>query len=360
MGTVRLTELEIFRCHVPYIPSIQKYRPEGMYPTLVRLHTDEGITGLGGGGHEHKLVPRQVLEKKFAELRGKSLSELNPRNISYPFDVALYDIHGKALNVPVSWLLGGRVRNKIPVAYWVVESATPEDTAAEAAVAVRMGCKTIKFHTNPAEETTVERVKAIHEVVGNRMAIRIDHGFPWDLPMAVKTGKQITDYKIECLEDPLGKTWYNPWDVERHLILKSKIDIPLAWHTEDPKAFLIAVRSGAIDYFNAGGMGSMEESGYGGRAVSRCLRAASIAEEAGMSGWVNPLGVSSGVQHVFGLHLASVIRNATMPADTFYMLEDDLIEGSFCTIHDGYTDVPKGPGLGIQLDEKAVSKYAVE
>ncbi|MEM2927208.1 MAG: enolase C-terminal domain-like protein [Candidatus Bathyarchaeia archaeon] len=357
---MKITELEIFPCHVPYIPAIQKYRPEGMYPTLIRVHTDEGITGLGGGGHEHKLVPRRILEERFAKLKGKELHELNPRDVAYPFDVALYDILGKALGVPVSWLLGGRVREKIPIAYWVVESATPEDTAEEALKAVKLGCRTIKFHTNPMEETTVARVKAIHEAVGDKIAIRIDRGYPWDLPMAVRIARQLKGYNIECFEDPLGKSWNNPWDVERHLLLKRKIDIPLAWHTEDPKAFLIAVKSGAIDYFNAGGLGSLEEPGYTEKAVSRCLRSAAIAEEAGMQGWVDPLGVSSGVQHVFGLHLASVIRNATMPADTFYMLEDDLIKGSFCEIHDGYTEVPNRPGLGIELDEAALEKYLVD
>ena len=241
-----------------------------------------------------------------------------------------------------------------------METATPEDTAAEAEAAVGLGCKTIKFHTNPREDNTVERVKAIHEAVGDKIAIRIDRGFPWDLPMAVKIAREIADYNVECLEDPLGKTWGTPWDVERYLTLKRKIDIPIAWHTEDPKAFLIAVKSGAIDYFNAGGLGSLEEPGYSERVVSRCLRSAAIAEEAGIVGWVNPLGVSSGVQHVFGLHLASVIRNATMLADTFYMLEDDLIKGNFCEIRNGYTEVPKGPGLGIELDEDAIEKYRID
>ncbi|MEM3019628.1 MAG: enolase C-terminal domain-like protein, partial [Candidatus Bathyarchaeia archaeon] len=193
---MKITELEIFPCHVPYIPAIQKYRPEGMYPTLIRVHTDEGITGLGGGGHEHKLVPRRILEERFAKLKGKELHELNPRDVAYPFDVALYDILGKALGVPVSWLLGGRVREKIPIAYWVVESATPEDTAEEALKAVKLGCRTIKFHTNPMEETTVERVKAIHEAVGDRIAIRIDRGYPWDLPMAVRIARQLKGYNI--------------------------------------------------------------------------------------------------------------------------------------------------------------------
>jgi len=356
---MRITDLEIFPLHVPYVPAVQEYRPEGMWPTIVRVHTDEGITGLGGGAHEHRLAPRKVLEEKFSKLKGRSLGELNPREVTYPFDVALYDILGKALNVPVSWLLGGQVRDKVPVAHWVVESATPEDTAAEAVVAVKLGCKTIKFHTNPTRETTVERVKAIHEAVGDRIAIRIDRGYPWDLTMAVRIARQIADYSIECLEDPLGKTWNNPWDVERHLVLKNKTDIPLAWHTEEPRAFLIAAKTGAVDRFNAGGLGALEEPGYTEGAVARCLRATAVAEEAGMTGWVDPLGVASGVQHVFGLHLASVVRNATMPADTFYMLEDDLIREPFCEIHDGYTEVPKGPGLGIELDEKAVSEYLV-
>ena len=61
-----ITDFEIFPCRVPYISPIRKYRPEGMYPTIVRVHTDEGITGLGGGGHEHKLVSRKILEEKFS------------------------------------------------------------------------------------------------------------------------------------------------------------------------------------------------------------------------------------------------------------------------------------------------------
>jgi L-alanine-DL-glutamate epimerase-like enolase superfamily enzyme len=351
---MKITELDIFPLSVPYIPPIQKYVPEGNWgrPTIVRVHTDEGIDGIGGGWNEHVLTPRRNLEEEFSKLKGKNPLKLNLMNVPHPFNVALYDIVGKALKVPASYLLGGRVRDRVPVAYWVMSQATPEETAAEAVVAVKKGFTALKFHTS-RESPTVERVKATHEAVGDKLALRIDRGAGWDLRQTLKVARQIADYNIECFEEPLpltGETLKgrNP---ELYRLLRTKIDIPLALHIgPDATEVLRAVKNEACDYFNV--HPSWDD-------LHDCLTAAAVAEAAGAPVWTAAPALAIGIHYIFGLHYASVINNATLPADTAFLMEEDFVKEPLPPVIEGLTEVPKKPGLGITLDEDAVEKYLI-
>lgn len=347
---MKIRDVEIFHLSVPYIPIIQKYQPQELHPTIVRIYTDEGVDGVGGGSHELQWKPSRSLMKEFSKLKGKNPLEINPRLIPYPFNVALYDMVGKILKVPVSYLLGGRVRDKVPLAYWTHAMATPEETASEAIVAVQKGYRVYKWHTNPRADTIVKRVEAIDNAVGDKLSIRIDMKFqekvPWRFGTTARIAKQIEGYSIECLEDPLP----GPRDPDLHCLLKKEVSIPLAWHTGDPEEVLRAAKYNACDYINIDRC----------RDVNRGLKAAAVAEVADMPVWTAAPGGSTGVQYIFGLHLASTIENATLPADTGFLLEEDFVKEPLPPVIDGVSRVPDEPGLGIEIDEKTLKEYAVK
>ncbi len=335
---MRITRLEIYPLHVPYIPPIQRFRQD-MYPTIIRVHTDEGVTGVGGGGHEHELAWRGSLEEEFSRLVGKDPVKLDLNRVPWPFNAALYDIVGKTLGVPVSQLIGGRVRDRVPVAYWTMV-APPEDMAAEAVEAVRKGFTTMKWHASYG--TTVAIVKAINDAVGDRLALRIDAPMSRSLSEAVQIARQLSGYNIECFEDALPG---RPRSPELYRLLRAKIDIPLAWHTgDDPVEVLRAVKNDACDYFNIG-------EGF---------RAAAVAQAAGAAVWTAAPALCTGIQYVFGLQQASVIGNATLPADTAFLLEEDFVKEPLPPVFEGFTEVPGKPGLGVTLDEDVVEKYLVK
>jgi len=343
---MEITDMEVFHLSVPYIPEVQKHMHRALHPTIVRVHTDE-VDGIGGGSHETEWTPMERLLKEFLKLKGKDPLKLDLRRVTYPFNVALYDIVGKRLGVPISYLLGGQVRDKVPLAYWTHALATPEETASEAVAAVKSGFKVLKWHSSPKPEMTVKKAKAIHDAVGDRLAIRIDMKYEenvlWDFATTLKIARKVREYNIECLEDPLPL----PRNPELHRLLRLKVDIPLAWHTSNPKEVLKAVRHEACDYINIDRC----------RDINLGLKAAAVASIAGKPVWTATSGGSTGVNYVFGLHLASVIENATLPSDGVFMLQEDFVKEPLPSIAEGFSEVPRGPGLGVELDENAIEAY---
>lgn len=332
---MRVMGLDIFPTYVPYVPAIQKWRHD-MFPTVIRIHTDDGIDGIGGGGHEHDLASRRRLEEEFSKLQGRDPMKLDLRQVPWPFNVALYDIVGKALDVPVSHLLGSRFRDKAPVAYWTMV-APPEEMAAVAVEAVKKGFTTLKWHASIG--TTVANVKAIHDAVGDKLALRIDSPMSRSFSETVAIARQLQGYNIECFEDGLPGRPRNP---ELYSVLRQKIDIPIAWHAgDDPAEILRGVKYEAADYFNVGSS----------------PQAAAVAQAAGAAIWLSAPGLCTGIQYIFGLHIASTIENASLPADTAFLLEEDFVKEPLPPVVDGLTEVPNRPGLGISPDEDALQKY---
>jgi L-alanine-DL-glutamate epimerase-like enolase superfamily enzyme len=340
---LKIKGLDVFVVAVPYIPIIRKYRPQEPYeqpdPILI-VRTDEGIMGFGESGRGGN--PHAILEQ-FRGLVGKDPLELNPEDYESGLMQALYDLQGKALGWPLYRLLGRKVRDRVPVAYWTVERATPEETASEAMVAIQRGFKVMKFHTNPKEETTVARVKAIHETVGDRIAIRIDRGYPWDLPMAVRIARQLKGYNIECLEDPIPKN-----DPDLYRLLREKIDIPIAWHIGSAKDALLAAKKDAVDYLNVSAKPSTVA------AIS------AISEAAGIPLWLQICGVSgTGLLSAFSIHVGAVTKNAILPGDNLHFVREDDLLKPHLEVKDGFAEVPVKPGIGVELDLEAVKRYEI-
>ena len=89
------------------------------------------------------------------------------------------------------------------------------------------------------------------------------------------------------------------------------------------------------------------------------MQNAGIAEAAGMPVWLQVVGLGLGVSGAFGTHVHAAIKNATIPSDSLHFVrENDLIYGAL-TPKDGFVEVPTVPGLGVELDMKAVEKYRV-
>lgn len=338
---MRIVGLDVFVVAVPYIPVLRKYRPNEPFEQpdpIVRLRTDDGLVGVGESGRGGR--PEQILNE-FKTFKGRDPFDLHPQDYESGFMQALYDLQGKVLGWPVYRLLGRKIRDKVPAAYWTVETATPEETAAEAEIAVRKGFKVYKWHTNPTVDNTVARARAVEGAVGGRLALRIDRGYSWDLPMAVRIARQLSGCNIECFEDPIPKR-----DPTRYRLLREKVDIPLAWHVGSAQDALIAVRTGAVDYLNVS-------------AKPGVLAAISaITETAGVLLWLQICGVGgTGLLSAFAAHMGAVTSNATLPGDNLhYLREDDLLEPHL-EVQDGFMEVPDRPGLGVELDMEAVGKY---
>ncbi|MEM2904398.1 MAG: enolase C-terminal domain-like protein [Candidatus Bathyarchaeia archaeon] len=340
--------MELYVVAVPCIDALKKYYPgsTGTHPNspdaVVRLWTKDGTYGLGQ--QEIYGTDTSFLREQFESVRGRDPLDLDPEAYAPALMRALYDLQGKALGWPVYRLLGRKVRDLVPIAYWTAGDASPEDTAAEALVAVEKGFKTYKWHARPG--TTLARVRAVHEAVGDKLGLRIDRTLSRSFSETVQIARKLTGYNIEVLEDPLPQR--DPHSPEEYRLLRTKIDIPVAWHTGSIEEIFLAAKTDAIDYLCTGGSPSMLQ------------RISAITETAGIPMWLQTIGVGGGgIGAAFEAHVGAVIRNATLPADNLHFLrEDDLVKPHF-EVKDGFIKVPEKPGIGVELNMDAVKRYQI-
>jgi muconate cycloisomerase len=345
---------------------------ESMARFIVRLHTDDGLTGVGETqrgvaegavraaaesllGADPLALPWQelpLLPEMSAMLVGWNAPAYPPRPHELPaslrnpaydaFEMAILDLAGKALGVPVHRLLGGAYRERVPVDFWIGRR-TPADAARKAREARALGYTGLKMKA-AAEDPMVERVRAIAEAAGDDFLLVIDPNERFYRPAeALRIAKDLEGFRgIRVFEDPFPK-----WNLDGYRQFRAATTIPVALHLGDAQTLINAIKADACDHVNLGG----------GLAIFP--RLAAIADAAGMWCW-HGSGVDLGIREAAYLHAACLARNCLLNSDIFGRLirEHDLLTTPL-TIRDGLATVPTGPGLGVELDLAAVEHYRV-
>src|SRR5882762_4218674 len=203
---------------------------ETMNFVFVRLETGDGLVGWGeaaclGGptwSEESSESVAATIERYIAPwLVGREAGEIEPlarelarRVQGNPFaraavEMALWDLNGKALGVPVHRLLGGRVRDRVPLS-WSLAVANPEAELEEAREKVALGHRIFKIKTaaHPVAHDA-ERVRRIREAVGPGVALRVDANQGWDRPTALSAIRALEPYGLDFIEQPLPR-----WDLD--------------------------------------------------------------------------------------------------------------------------------------------------
>lgn len=341
--------------------------PGYLMRTILELFTDEGLVGLGevGGGDQRaallKLKERIVGMDPFA-LEAIKLKVL--RNIYYMSNARLYaaiemaclDIQGKVLGRPLSDLLGGRVREKVPfIAYLFWRYDRPgggDDSCAEdladhcEQLAQTLGVRAMKLKAGvmpPAEEARV--LELCRDRLGSGFGLRIDPNGVWSVPTAIRIGQRLEPLGIEYFEDP-------SWGLEGNAAVRRAVRMPIATNMYPARFDDLGpgIRMGAVDII-------LTDIHYweGPRGVKDLV---AVCRTFGLG-----VAMHSGAE--FGIELAAMIQTAsTIPEMTFagdahyHYLTDDIIEGGPMPYVDGAIAVPDGPGLGVALDEDKMRHYA--
>jgi len=348
---MKITKVDSYKVVVPMKPGTvnsPQWGPPGFDEVpkfVIKVHTDEGICGVGETGRG---APKEAVEGCVASAIGKAPMQMNlselpiEHNAAYgAFEMAIFDIVGKAIGWPVHKLLGGAFRDKVLVDYWCGRK-TPEDIAKTAKEGWDKGFKGIKMKC-ALEDPMVERVKAIAEVAPE-MKITIDPNTRFYRPSAaLELARELEDYNIEVFEDPVPKG-----DLEWYVFMKREMKIPLALHLGSPKAVIDAIQKDCVDCLNLGG------------SMVSFVKLAAIAEAAGLPVW-HGSGVDLGIVDMSYVHACAAAKACTMASDIIgnFLREDDLIAEPI-QFEDGYAGVPQSPGLGVELDEEAAIRYTVE
>jgi len=340
--------------------------PGYLMRTILEIVTDSGIVGLGevGGGDQRgalmKLKPRLVGMDPF-DLEALKLKVL--RSIYYLSNARLYgaieiaclDIQGKAAGVPMHALLGGKLKDAVPmIAYLFWRYDRPgggDDTRAEDMADLceelrdSLGVTAMKLKAgvmDPMEEARA--VRLCRERMGPDFGLRIDPNGTWSVATAVRVGRALEDLDLQYYEDPA-------WGLEGMRAVRQQVRIPLATNMYPARFDDLgpAIRMDCVDII-------LTDLHYweGPRGV-KDLAAVCRTFNLGVA---MHSGAEFGVELAAMLHTASTIPTMTMPGDAHYhYLEDDIIVGGKMKYVDGAIRVPDGPGLGVKLDEEKMARY---
>jgi len=339
---------------------------------LVHVETDEGLTGLGEAPADIGFFGQtlEAIQVAIDDYLGPQLVGRDPFDIrslmdridyrenssaKSGIDMALHDLVGKARGLSLCELLGGKRRERIPVAVEIA-GGSPEDMANECRKYLALNVKAFKPKIGgfPAED--VERLRAIRAAVGPQVSLRADANRGYSPEEAIELCRLAEKYEIglELLEQPV-EAYDLPGLARVRRAVRTRIEADEScFSVHDARAI---VRAGAADVLN------IKIAKAGGFLPS--LEIAQIAREAGLQ-CVLGTAFGTGVAIAAKLHLAAAIGDFSGPVEfTELGLHGPLIRGeanralSLPLAEDGCLPVPEGPGLGVELDLEQVAKVAL-
>lgn len=277
----------------------------------------------------------------------------NPATLA-TIDMALHDLVGRALGVPVHTLLGGACRSEIPLE-WSVSLDDEKVMVAEALSAVeRYGVKYVCIKIGPLERKDVDiRVaEAIKKELGAGVELGVDANTCYDVPNAVRFANRFADSGLAYFEQPVPRAALA--DMRR---IRDRVTVPLmadeSVYTADDAMRVIAHGAAdvlAVKWYKCGGL-------------RRCREIAVIAEAGGLQ--ANCAGTANGsyIEAIAAAHLCSTIPNHAFGAEFILGLPSvnahPIISNRPIDARDGFCNLPPGPGFGFEVDRKAIARHAL-
>jgi len=335
---------------------------------LVKVHTDEGITGLG----EVSCTPRWSGEDQFTAahfistifeplLRGEDPRQTDGLTVrmrnalfGHPFtkaalEMALWDIEGKISGLPVYRLLGGPVREFVPTK-WSISGVEPLRAAGIAQWAFEQGFRAMKVKVGVEDAQDVARVREIRAAIGKDVRLGVDANGAWIPAHAIEMIRKLEPFDIWFAEQPVP-----PGDPQWLTEVRKSVGVPViadeSVYTEHDAAVL--ARSRAADVFSI----------YIGKSagIGPAIRIAAVAQKAGLGCTIGS-NLEMGIGSAAMIHLALVapVISADWPCDIIgpFFYTDELLTHPL-PIRGGEARALEGPGLGVELDEEKVERYRV-
>lgn len=352
----------------PFAATWQPFPSSTHRLTLVEVVTDAGITGIGSGGVATRMntagplfVGQDPLDiERHAHLL-RSIAYFMGR--PWAVEVALWDIAGKAAGLPLYRLLGGhksRVR-----AYASTGELRPVAQRVEDVLRLRDEGFTafkLRFHS-PDARNDLPVLEAVRKAVGDSMEIMVDANQAWNLPgdpvahrwdlqTAVMMAREMEDYGVYWLEEPL---W--AYDYDGLATLRQKVNLRIAGGELNPALheFRTYLEKGCYDVYQP-------DATFAG-GISGARKVAGMAEAAGFT--FAPHTWSNGIGLMANLHLAAAVPNCPFiefpydPPSWILDVRDFLLAEPIRIDSDGYLSLPEKPGLGIDLDEEKLQRYEI-
>jgi len=373
---MRIVDVKANNLTIPYPGEVMPAWQPGLVATshnftLVRIFTDEGMTGYGGtSGHSAGTILGQVKpyligEDPFATERLARIYR-NAGNGIWCIDMALWDIIGKSANLPL-YRLWGHSCDKVPAYASAVEVGTPEDRAEMALHFQSLGFKAMKLRLHNDEmRDDLAILDACLKATQGKMTFMVDanqatnlpspkKGVVWDYQRALLMARELEARNVLWLEEPLSR-----YDFDNLIRLREATEIYISGGEKNQglHEFRWLIERGVYDIIQPDA--AMSEG------VSQLRKVAAMAEM--YQRQFVPHHSMSGIGLAAVLHLCCTFPGPTWlelmyepktrTIESFQQL-GGIVESKIWIDKEGFVSAPEGPGLGIIINEKTIDKYTV-
>ncbi len=368
---VKITGIEITHHRLPLDPPFNASwdtQPRRAFEaTIVRVHTDAGLTGIASGdtmlgfaGHEHLFVGQDALaiERHWRVLNNIQFHWGRP----WPLDLALWDLAGKITGQPVWKLLGG-LSGKVKAYASSGTLRTPEALAdaAERYLAQGFPALKIRFHRGDWRKD-VQALEAVRARLGHKLDLMVDcnqgwrmswDAYPsWTLKDAVQVARELERLGVYWMEEPLHRG-----DREGMRRLRDKVDVRIAGGemTRELYEFRDLITEGALDVLQP------DAALVGG--ITGLRRICTMAQEHNLvftpHTWTNGIGVLANAHLTAGVADAPFLEFPYDPPEWDLERRDFAMREPLRVDHEGTIVLSDRAGLGVELAEDVLGRTRI-
>jgi galactarate dehydratase (D-threo-forming) len=328
---------------------------------IVKMHTDEGITGVGEMsdlGHLSTLPDVPPMENDLnAQMQGVDVWDTPKIDAQVAklggifgagIEMAALDIRGKALDIPVYQLLGGAYRKKIRVCYPIFgcpdQRAAEENVERVGRIMDAHGFDLFRFYPGRYVEGAAMFLKGVRDTYGDRVKFKsLDLSGGYEPDDAIEVINRFKEYGFMLSESPCQS-------IEGKAKVRQAVDLPISEHTGGFSHAMELANAGAVDIFNIAVVS---------HGIRHAMKIFALAEALGIKmliGTTQELSIGTAAQ----AHLGAAVPNLEFPSDPAggrLYLKDVVTER--VQYENGYLIVPEGPGLGMEIDQEKLNEVRV-
>jgi L-rhamnonate dehydratase len=360
------------------MPQIRERADSGQDALIVIVHTDAGISGIGEVDSA-PLAVHGAIQAPYSHSVTSGLRELvlgedpfetekiwhkmyrgniyaGRRGIAIHamggIDMALWDIKGKALGLPIWKLLGGGFHRKIRAYASTLFGDTPEETRERGKRFTGRGFTAVKFGWAPLGQNEANDIALVREArngVGGEADLMIDAGLCYDTKTAIQRAHQFEEFRPYWFEEPLAPDNYDGY---RRLAESTSLRIAAGEEESNRLSYIELMDRGKIDVVQ------VDLTRCGG--FTEAMKIASLAADRGLPvvnhGFTTYISVASALHFLASIPNSFILEYVVEEGTT---LREEITTQDIRAI-DGWVDVPQQPGLGVTLNEEAVARYRQE
>ena len=336
--------------------------------TIVRITTDKGLTGYGeclarfttkitSSIVDHILKPlivgrdpfdvECIWDDMFNTMRTKGHSKGFFIEAMSGVDIALWDLMGKATNLPVYKLLGGKTRETVKAYASALLFHDRDTLKREANRLVEAGYTAIKMKVGLGLEEDLANIATVRSQIGLGIILMVDANSGFQAPWAACLSKAMEQYAIHWFEEPVP-----PDDIDGYAVLSHAHGVPLAAGESE------FTRFGFRDLITRSDVLYLQPDVARAGGISEFIKIAALASA--HNRLVSPhVGASGAICAAASLQLAATLPHFTLFEDMIIEnpLRTDITQEPLPSMHNGLITIPDAPGMGIEIDESQLTQY---